>query len=649
MTRPFHLPLVAALLASTALSAAAQSAATPVRSVVLYESGLAELTRDTGDSTHVQLRVPMRDVNDILKSLLVRGTGISGASIAMDGSDPVGDTFARLPFPPDAVRNLQTLLQTVPGIRITDGISVTGEIVDVGEVCTDTLGCRMSLMVLGDDGKISSIMVRDGGSIQILDEGIVAGMITGLRSLKAAAADTTRDISVTLTGDDVSGGQMSYVVAAPAWKTSYRAITAPDGDVDLQGWAVIENATGEDWSGVTLTLSSGSPVTLQSNLFGRDWRDREEAFAKADAPGAAAQTAFRTMADSAGMMEMSAVAPAPLVADTVMSDSAVESRFALPGAQTVGAGKILSTPFLTDNLQAGRVVRWRGDHAVSVSPDLVLTVQNDLPVRLPAGVVTISDPDTGFVGDARMPIVAPGDTVDVVYGTDRHIDVDQRSGMTETATSITVAKGMIRITGKKTRNTTYTVTAHSGDASSLRIDHPDSDGWTAVAKTADGATIDATRDVDEAGRAWLQYVVPLASTDGITAMSLTVVETRPTLETVAFGSMDAAAFLSWSSRSQDPVSKAFLAKAASLSEEIDDASARMNGLTSSLQSLDADQARTRANLSAAADGTPAHNRFMETLVDLEDRITAARDAQDAAAADLAAARAALADHLTSGL
>jgi hypothetical protein len=67
---------------------------------------------------------------------------------------------------------------------------------------------------------------------------------------------------VSIDGPEVAGGALTYVVAAPAWKTAYRAITGEDGEVDLQAWAVIENATGEDWEDVTLTLSSGSPVTL---------------------------------------------------------------------------------------------------------------------------------------------------------------------------------------------------------------------------------------------------------------------------------------------------------------------------------------------------------------------------------------------------
>jgi hypothetical protein len=62
--------------------------------------------------------VPLRDVNDVLKSLLVRGTGITGARLELAGQTPVEDAFAGLPFPPAAAMDLVTLLRSVPGLRV---------------------------------------------------------------------------------------------------------------------------------------------------------------------------------------------------------------------------------------------------------------------------------------------------------------------------------------------------------------------------------------------------------------------------------------------------------------------------------------------------------------------------------------------------
>ncbi len=52
----------------------------------------------------------------------------------------------------------------------------------------------------------------------------------------------------------------------PLWKPSYRIIVDAKGTARLQAWAVLENACGEDWHGVSISLTSGKPVTLRREL-----------------------------------------------------------------------------------------------------------------------------------------------------------------------------------------------------------------------------------------------------------------------------------------------------------------------------------------------------------------------------------------------
>src|SRR3546814_13156081 len=74
--------------------------------------------------------------------------------------------------------------------------------------------------------------------------------------------DEVRSIAIALTGTGDRDVGLSYVASAPIWKTAYRLIAGSDGKARLQAWAIIENATGEDWHDVRITLSSGRPVTL---------------------------------------------------------------------------------------------------------------------------------------------------------------------------------------------------------------------------------------------------------------------------------------------------------------------------------------------------------------------------------------------------
>src|SRR5205085_1951035 len=63
--------------------------------------------------------------------------------------------------------------------------------------------------------------------------------------------------------------RVGYVVETPVWKTSYRLVLDPaaGGKPYLQGWAVVENPTDEDWSAVRMALVSGRPISFRMDLY----------------------------------------------------------------------------------------------------------------------------------------------------------------------------------------------------------------------------------------------------------------------------------------------------------------------------------------------------------------------------------------------
>src|SRR5204863_8995047 len=77
-------------------------------------------------------------------------------------------------------------------------------------------------------------------------------------------------VSLHFAGDGKRRVQVAYVVEAPIWKTSYRLVLDAEGKGAkpyLQGWAVVENPTDEDWSGVRMALISGRPISFKMDLY----------------------------------------------------------------------------------------------------------------------------------------------------------------------------------------------------------------------------------------------------------------------------------------------------------------------------------------------------------------------------------------------
>ena len=60
---------------------------------------------------------------------------------------------------------------------------------------------------------------------------------------------------------------VGYIQEAPVWKTSYRLVLDDKEPPFLQGWAIVENTTAQDWSDVQLTLVSGRPISFLMDLY----------------------------------------------------------------------------------------------------------------------------------------------------------------------------------------------------------------------------------------------------------------------------------------------------------------------------------------------------------------------------------------------
>src|SRR5262249_53757523 len=99
-----------------------------------------------------------------------------------------------------------------------------------------------------------------------------------------------KTVSLNFNGDGKRSVKVGYVCESPIWKTSYRlslAKKAAKGDdkesskeakeeLILQGWAVVENTTDDDWNSVQLGLVSGRPISFKMDLYTPLFVDRPE-------------------------------------------------------------------------------------------------------------------------------------------------------------------------------------------------------------------------------------------------------------------------------------------------------------------------------------------------------------------------------------
>jgi hypothetical protein len=74
------------------------------------------------------------------------------------------------------------------------------------------------------------------------------------------------DMKIGLSGAATHRLRLSYVTESPSWKPSYRLVMDKPGKVDVQGWAVVDNTSGEDWNRIKLGVGSSSAMSFRYDL-----------------------------------------------------------------------------------------------------------------------------------------------------------------------------------------------------------------------------------------------------------------------------------------------------------------------------------------------------------------------------------------------
>ena len=303
-------------------------------------------------------------------------------------------------------------------------------------------------------------------------------------------------------------GRASYRLVMPLEEAS------AESKARLQGWATLENDPGTDWSGVSLTLQYGNPVTFCQAIYRSYFVERPEvpvevlgrllpdvdtsavqSTGEADraegapppppAPELAAPpTPFMAMPRMARKAAPAMAAPPD---EVTPAEDAEETIFPLPQPVTLAAGHSASVPILDHKLPASRVsVGRQGDP----HPRATIKVRNDTAQSLPAGVLTFyeAEGDASYAGDARLGGLPAGEDRLLSFAEDLRTSLQWRTGTTTTLTSMKVAGGVVTMRSRQRILTDATVKAPQHESRHILLEMP---------KTAGTVPPDFLRPIEE--------------------------------------------------------------------------------------------------------------------------------------------------------
>jgi hypothetical protein len=598
-------PLLTALL-SALLASSAHAGSGPITSVKLSSGGVAEIVRTAAvdETGTIEIDVPLEQVDDLLKSLAVFSSKAAVQDLSLAGPQPMEETFARLPFTPEDLNSLSRIIGAMKGSKVTiDGqTDIVYTVVGVEKIKDQ----KAALVLLTPKTELKTVILEPTTTVKFVEPEAQKKIDDAVALLAASAADGMRTIKVRLAKTDEREVAISYVVAAPVWKPTYKLVVQDGGKARLQAWAVLENASGEDWNDVEITLSSGKPVTLKQRLHERVWKNRDEIGAE-DTKEVAAQARRIVMnlaeAEFAGFAGASAAAP--YMAETVAPASGTEelamANFTLPGKFTVRNGDTLSVPIVDKEVDAGFVSLFNPN---ATHPDAALLISNGTGNTLPSGIMTVYDARGGYVGDARFDDIAAGASKTSVFGSDLKMDQMVERQVHETVTAVKLADW--KLEAQKISTITATWKVKAGD-----------EGRTVVVEDGvpDGYSVAPGQIVEETPRGVrLKAAVKPGET-----VSLVVKYQREEREEMVAADPDEGRIALWISGTADEAVKAKLQGVLDATAALGEASRKLQLAHERYGEIEREQARIRGNLSGVDDAA-LKRRWISRMTELEDEL-----------------------------
>lgn len=628
----------AAALALTLLTAFASSAsvAEPVLEQVLLSTGgvgYLGFRAQPDEAGQVRLRVPLRQVDDILKSLTVLGGDGQVGPLRLRGPAPLANVFRDLAFEEEDLADLPRLLERLRGseVEIRGSATMRGRVLAVTPEETfegerRTLRHRLSVLT---DGGIGSIILEEAGLLTFADPVLGRRLEEVLARLAERQLDGERELILDLGGASSGMTQLGYLAEMPLWKASYRLVADDDGGL-LQGWAILENLSGQDWRDVEVTLIAGSPTALRQALFQSYFVPRREVpvlpgtrpVPLAESPMAAMTAPSAEAKDGSGAARerLDVEAAPPALQAATARELTAQTLYRLPRPISLATGHTIMAPLVDLALPVERLAIYRtvenGRH-----PEAGLRLRNAGGASLPGGIATLYErlPEGGltFLGDAALPPMSPGREVLVGYGLDGNIEVDRREDHQSRIVRARVADGILELARVDQQRLTLVVTARfEGPARTFVVEQPVPIGWR-LAEPAD-ATI-------EGGVARLERELPSAG-----RLEVTLVSELPLSERIEL--VDAATerlLLLLEGSALSPELRAALERLRSLSARLVEIDQRIAAADTARADQIAEQERLRANIEAVPPESDLAQRYLDRLGQTEDELAGlARELND---------------------
>ena len=665
-------PLLLTLLtAGYAQSDAPATRALPVRSVSLFTSGVSYTERSgdvSGDAT-VPLIFRTAQINDILKSMVLLDEHGQVQPVTYGAHDPISRTLQSFAVDVTQPTSRAELLNRLRGSSVTvttANQTLTGQIVGVEDktVSNGEKTYTVQALNLLTGAGLQSVYLDDAKAVKLLDPRIDREFRDALTTLAGGSDDQRRTVTLHFVGSGKRQVSVGYVTESPLWKISYRLLLGgAKGQTGqkpyLQGWALVENTTDDDWQGIHLSLVSGRPVSFIQDLYqplylprpvvapdiiaspepqtheGNLQADRAvvDAPVMAEAPPPPAPMAMSAAATpGAGGMPQSRMLKATpshaigageadsslFDANAVRQSVTAQARGADTGEQyeydittpvTLPRQQASMIPVVAQDIEGQKVLLYNADSDPKFALDAV-RLHNTTGLHLKGGPVTLFD-DGVYAGDARMEDVPPQATRLISYAVDLFVLGDRKQpNPSSVETSLSLKRGVLTITRREKQETDYTFKSQAKEAKTVLVEQPYDAQYTLVAPSK----------ADEQTAGLYRFAVTVKPDQ---SQKLKVIVSRPLYSSITLVDADLNEIAVYANRADlSAATRTALQGVIQRRRAIDELTSQAGTCDAEISSIGASQDRVRKNMAQLDHASALYKRYVEGLDAQETRIQA---------------------------
>ena len=653
--------LALALMAILA-APAARAADLPVKKVVLYKHGIGFFRRagrlPAGETARLDFKAA--EMNDVLKSLTIEERGGGRVrSVRYDSSEPAERKLREFPFTLEGALPLAAVLNQLKGSRLDmrfgadklEGVIVGGR----ATVASERQPEKQEVILLLDSGDLRTLDLLAASALRLVDPRLQAQFQEYLETLAHSRSREKRAVTIESSGAGPRDLIADYVIPMAAWKSSYRLVLDSGPQPLLEGWAIVDNTTGDDWSNISLSLVSGLPVSFVSRLYEPRWVRRPEAELPQEqaqrpvlhaaaveenkrddrfragaagprrsnlalapaAPPVAQEAAANLLVDREQEKELGRLELASSLAHTAAGRELGDLfQYSLDHPVTIRKNESAMLPFLQQPVQGRRLLIFSESHG-SQHPLSAVEITNSTGKTLDGGAVTVLETG-GYAGESLMETLKAGDKRLLSYAVDLGTRVttafDTHSNLLR---EFRLRRGVLTTRTALREVKTFTIRNVDSRAKTLVIETPVRPEYKLVGVTAAETTARANR-----------FEVKLVA--GATE-KFPLTEERVVENAIAVSSMGHdALFLFVQDRNLDEARRKKLEPLVALKGQLAAVESELRLTEKRIQELFQDQGRIRSNISSLSQVSGQQQRVQEyaqRLAAQESELATLRDRQ----------------------